>query len=362
MMVFFEVEISQIQLTLTAFTFGFACFQLVCGPLADRFGRKPILVTGILICCLACYGTTQVTTINELIALRLIQGMASCCIPVACLAVIRDCYEGSKAAKAIGYLTAIMALGPTLAPLPGGYLAAAFSWQSIFWLLTVYGLVSVLLATWLLPETSTTRITTAPKAVIHNYLWLLKQPRFITYTLVASLLYSGLFTFIVGSSFVLINYAGVAQQHFGYWFLVSGIGYVIGNLVSARLAHLPIKKIIIGGVTGALLSGAALSWISVLEIRQPLIIIAPMIVFAFFLGISMPNIVNQALQAYKEMAATAAALFGTIQMALSAAFGFMVGITLVDSPLPMGLFLMLGSGLSLALYLIKASSLPTENS
>ncbi len=128
----FSTGTDQVQLTLSLYMLGFALAQLVCGPLADRFGRKPIMIGGFLLFALASVGCAMATNIETLMLCRFLQALGGSAGPVLGRAAIRDIYTPREAARIMAILASIMALAPAIAPTIGGFLVSGLGWASIF--------------------------------------------------------------------------------------------------------------------------------------------------------------------------------------------------------------------------------------
>ena len=176
MMVALDTDISHMHLTLSAYLTGFALFHLICGPLADRFGRKPILLLGTALFVLACLGCTLSTTIDQLLAFRLLQGIGACVGPTLARTVTRDVFGPTQAARALSLIAMLMALAPAIAPTLGGLMLLVLPWNSIFVFLGIYGLAMIVLIHRLLPESLPQRQSLHPVAIARNYrelVWIL---------------------------------------------------------------------------------------------------------------------------------------------------------------------------------------------
>ena len=129
------------QLTLTAYLLGFALSQLVYGPLSDRYGRRPALFAGLVLYVAASAACALAGTIDELIVARLFQAMGACAGPVVGRAVVRDLYDGERAAKALGYVGFVLAVSPAFAPVLGAHLHGWFGWRANFIFVALFGAV-----------------------------------------------------------------------------------------------------------------------------------------------------------------------------------------------------------------------------
>lgn len=331
-----DTSAANVQLTLSAYLAGFAVFHLVCGPLADRFGRKPVLLGGAAIFVVACIGCSLSTTVEQLIAFRLLQGIGACTGPTLGRAITRDLFGPRRAARALSLIAMLMALAPAVAPTLGSAMLLVLPWPSIFVFLAAYGLLVAILVQRLLPESLPQRQSLHPAIIGRNFAMLLRSGPFMTVALGSSLLYAGLMAYLASSGFVYIEMLGVPIQYFGLIFLTTVIGYIIGSATSARLAgRLESHQVVILGAvlatTGCLLMlGGSSLWP-----QSVLALMLPMMVFSASLGLILPHAMTLALQPYPHMAATTSALLGFIQMGVSATASAAVGAVLGNSPAPM---------------------------
>jgi len=191
---FFNTDVDQVQLTLSSFLAGFALSQLIYGPLADRFGRKPAIVFGMLLFTLASIGCAYAESIEALIVWRFLQALGGCAGPVLGRAMIRDIYQPLESARLLSFIGTAMSLAPALAPFLGGYLVIWFEWQSIFIFLALYGALLSLMFAFKVPE-SLAKDHRQPfrfKPMLNNYAQLLKHRQYMGYVFSCSFAYAGM--------------------------------------------------------------------------------------------------------------------------------------------------------------------------
>ncbi|HEY9034293.1 MAG TPA: multidrug effflux MFS transporter [Pseudomonadales bacterium] len=338
---YFATSLSQVQLTLSSYLLGFAVFHLLCGPLSDRYGRKPVLVGGLLLYLVMSVCCALATTVEQLVVWRFFQAMGACCAPTLGRAVVRDVYPPHQAVSALAYVSSLMALAPVVAPTLGGLLIMVGDWRLAFWVLAAAALVAIGLTLFCVPESLPQKQPLRLLSISRNYLRLLRHRVYIGSVLTSAFLYASVFAFLSGASFVLIDFLGVNPAFFGAYFLAIVAGFIGGNLLTARMASrwqaAQVFRISITlGIAGAL----ALVAICLLQWYQPVLMVLPMFFVTLAIGLLLPQAMAQALQPFPEMAATASALMGFVQMGCAGLAGWLVGLFLHDQPLPMALVIL----------------------
>ena len=355
MMVALDTDISHMHLTLSAYLSGFALFHLLCGPLADRFGRKPILTGGTLLFVAACIGCSQSTSVEELLAFRFVQGIGACVGPTLARAVTRDVFGPTRAARALSLIAMLMALAPAVAPTLGGLMLLILPWPSIFVFLAIYGTAMTVLIQIYLAESLPRPQSLHPRSIARNYAQLFRDPLYLSASLASGLVYAGLLTYLSSSSFIYIEMLGVPVEYFGFIFLTSVVGYMLGSAVSARLTRYRASEhtVLVGAIVAAI--ATAIMWLGATLFPDSIsALVVPMVFYATGMGLVLPNAMAVALRPFPHMAGTASALLGFIQMSLSASSSALVGAFLQDTPQPVLVFMcvitLLALGLSVRVY------------
>ena len=347
---------ASVQLTLSVFLVGFAAGQVFYGPLADRIGRKPVLIAGLAIYAVASLACTLAPTVEVLIVARFCQAFGAAGPVVLARAVVRDLYEGPRAGQELARMGSIMGLAPAIAPFFGGLIAAAGGWRFVF-LVSVAFAAAVIVGVWRgLPETIRAR-ETAPfsvRAILSGFGGLLRHRAYAAYLAVVTLTYCGLFAFISGSSFVLQDIFALSPSLYGIAFGVCAGAYVAGTLIGQRLA--PKKGAEVTILTGcALLAlGGAAMIAAVLAAPSALSVIAPMMLYMVGVGLALPQAQAAALMPFPDRAGSASSLMGICQMSIAAAVGIGVGATHGGTALPLALIIAAnGFGAVLALLVSR---------
>ena len=331
-------EPATVQLTVTLFLAGFAVAQLIHGPLSDRIGRRRVLLGGLVVYVVGGLACWAAPSARLLVAGRLLQALGAGSGPVVGRAVVRDLYEGERAARVLGYMGTAMALTPILAPIVGGIIHVAFGWRAVYLALAACGAAFLGLALLLVPETNRRRDPDAlrPGHLATNAADLLGDRSFRGYVLVVALMFGGQFAFISGSAFVLIEVLRVPPDVYGLCFGLVAFGLMTGSFLAARLTpRAGIDRLIaagtsLGAVAGCLM--AALAWGGVRTVPA---VIGPMYAFAIGVGIVLPTAVAGAIGPFPRTAGLASAVLGFLQLTAAAAYGIAVGRLYDGTPVPM---------------------------
>jgi len=318
-----------VELTLAAFFIGLTFGQLFYGPLSDRFGRKKPLYVGLIIYTVAAIGAACATSIPALIGWRLVQGLGGCAGIIIPSAIVRDRCSARDSARAFSLLMLVMGLAPILAPLIGGALLGVSGWRSIFIVLAVFGAACLLAIRLGLAESHDTRHEPPLLlgTVLRNYGRLLANRAFLGYALGGGLVMSGMFAYVAGSPFVLIDLYGVAPQDYGWFFGSNAFGLIAASQLNAHLlkrhsATLLLRRALwVPLLTGVLLAGLAFTG----QISLPWFVGA-FFCFVSSLGLIIPNATASALATHGQQAGTAAALASALQFFFATLAGALVGL------------------------------------
>ena len=219
------------QLTVSVSIVGLALGQLVAGPLSDRIGRLAPLRVGVLLLAITSFLCALAGDITVLLGLRLAQGLAAAATLVVARAVVRDVYDGARAARIFSELILVMGLAPVVGPVVGGQLLRVTDWRGIFVTLGIIGALLLVATLALLEETWTPRAAGSP----NGFGVLLRDRAFVGFLVMAGCLGVVLFSYISMSLFVLREEHGVGPVTFSWIFGANAVGMIVGGQVNARL-------------------------------------------------------------------------------------------------------------------------------
>ncbi|MGF6599333.1 DHA1 family bicyclomycin/chloramphenicol resistance-like MFS transporter [Paraburkholderia sp. GAS448] len=335
----FSVAAGAAQSTLTSFMFGFSIGMLLYGPLSDSFGRRPVLLGGIVMYVLASVACALSFSIGSLMLFRFVQALGAGAASVLARAIARDAHEPTDAARVLSMLAIVTSIGPLLAPLIGGQLLLLGGWRAVFVTLTIFGAVCAVTAFLRVPETWP-REKRASSAVLQSfaaYGKLLRDPVAWGHMLCGGMAFASMFAYITATPFVYIEYFHVSAQHYGFLFGLNIIGIMSGNFLNTRfvgrLGPLPIISFAAAISTVASLFVALVcltGWGGLWSIVAGLFFVVGVV------GVLAANCTTELMHRYPRNAGAAAAVFGAMQLALGAVASVAVGLWQGGTPKGMG--------------------------
>lgn len=327
---------SSAQLTITTCLIGLAVGQMFAGPLSDARGRRAPLLFGLALYALASLLCAASPTVWVLVVLRAVQGVGGAFAIVVAFAAVRDRYAGAAAARYFSLLLLVSGLAPVLSPLLGAQILRISDWRGIFVILAAISGALLLAVVVGLPESLPTekRRQGGLRQLRPVFAQLLRDRRFIGFTLANAFAFGSMFAYISGSPFVLQDLYGLSVQEYAMVFAVNALGLVAAAQISGRIVHRVGARPLMGaGVAGSALGGTGL--FTAVQVNADVAVV----LLAFFLvvssvGLVMPNAAALALEDHSANAGTASALLGFSQFFLGGVVAPIVGLAGAGSAVP----------------------------
>lgn len=307
-----------VRATITVYLFGFALAQLICGPLSDRFGRRPILLVCLSLYVIGSIACAAAGSVGALIVGRLVQGIGACGGVALSRVMVVDRFAGGGAARIISLMSLILSIAPAAAPVIGGTLITVMSWRVLFVILAVYGAVLLALV-WRFPETNDRRDAGATKlrSVAVNYGMLITSPAFIGQVVLTSLAVGGFYASQTLLPFVLMGKIGLPSPVFGAVTASLMVSYLLGSLATNRLLRFfPIGRLVLAGALMVFAAAIALALVLRLVGLGVFEIVLPMCLWMVGFAFIMPGVTTSALALFPRNAGSASALMGALQMGM----------------------------------------------
>lgn len=352
---YFGTTPERVKLTMTFNVAAYALCQLIYGPLADRFGRRPILITGMALFTLAGLGCALAQSIDQLILARTFQGIFGAAEAVVVYAIIRDLFDGADRVRALAVFGIVFGAAPAVAPLLGGYIHVWFGWRANFFLITVLGCIALLLVTRFLPETTTPdRHAIRLSELGRGYLGLIRNPRFVGYALLAGTSLGAIFAFLTAGPFIFINNFGVPTEDFGLYYFFIVLSYMLGSFVINRASHSVDPMVALWLSVCVVMSGACwIMWLVQTGVASPVSITVGMCLIFFGAGPIFAIAPSRALDATSDRVGYASALLGCAELSIGAVAAAAITIMHDGTAMPLAITLVgLGLATVIALWFV----------
>lgn len=350
----FAVSAGRVQHTLSAYLLGLAFGQLFFGPIADRFGRKPPLIAGLIVFILASIGCALASTIDHFIALRFAQALGGASGMVVIRAVIRDRFDEIQSARVLSLMMLVMGAAPILAPLAGGWLLVNGSWHWIFGFLGGFALLCLVLVVFLLEESHPVHQRTA--TLLHALaamLPLFRDRRFLGPVIVFIGAFGCFFAYLAAAPFVFIQHFGIRADQFGWYFGANACGFISVSQLNRRVvAHYGPRRTLGWGVAILSIAAFVLVILSVTEAIGFAGIFIPIFFMVGGIGFIASNATSIAMAPFGERAGGASSLLGAAQSAFGVLASAAVGWVAGRGAVPMATVMAACAGVSLASYLL----------
>lgn len=340
------------QVTLATWILGLSVGQLAMGALADRFGRRAPLLFGTLLYSVASAGCALAPSMAWLAAWRFVAAIGASASMIVPRAMVRDLSDGHDAARLMAQLILILGAAPVLAPSLGGLVLQFANWRDIFWIMTGYGSLGLLLSFWKLPDTLPVpqRVKLHPAAMLLRYRAILTERSFITHALVLSFVSFALFAYLGGMPGVFIEHFGLSPARFAIVFGLVAACYILCSQLNVYLTRwLGLNRSLHVTTAGYLVLTSALVLMAVMHRSTPLAMGALLAAAQGLTGFIGPTATVGALTRHAAHAGSASALLGTMQFLIGSSSGFLIAWISGGAVLPMvGLMLTGAVGMKIA--------------
>lgn len=341
----YQVSAELAQLTLSLSMLSIALGTLTYGPLSDKYGRKPVMIAGLIITIVGSVFCIFAPTIELLIAGRIFQAFGAAVGLVVSRAIVSDVYGPRRSASVIATLVMIMVVIPMLSPLLGGELMQRFGWQSVFVFVTILTSIILLFLLVRLPESLVTPVPFAGiGSMFGPFAYLLRSRIFCGYAFCVSFVSVIFFAFISAVPEIMVTGLNRPPNEYGYYFVMIPLGFMVGSYLARRHGTRLGSRVMINYGSWITITGISIALLLQLAgLRHPLFLFVPIAFAVFGNGISLPNAQASAISEFPEVSGSASGLTGFLQMALSAVAAQLVAVIYDGTALPL-LLLMFAAG------------------
>jgi DHA1 family bicyclomycin/chloramphenicol resistance-like MFS transporter len=305
-----------VKMTLSLYFAGFAFAQLVCGPLSDGFGRRPVTIAFMAIYLAASVFALLAPTIEMLIAARFLQGVGAAVGVAISRALVRDLFTQERSARIMNLIGIILAVGPAFAPTLGGLTMELFGWHAIFLLMVAMGMTVVAVTIFSMRETVVRDLSRiSPSALARSYGALLANRYFMLSSLVVAGTSGALYAQATVLPFIMMNRVGLTPSQFGIGMLAQSGMFFAGSLaVRALLGRLGAYRLVPVGLV--FVAAGSLALAILLRLQEPTFtnVMGPVGLYAFGIAFVMPAMMTAAMAPFPHRAGAASSLMGFLQM------------------------------------------------
>ena len=331
---------SAAQMTMAALILAFGVAQLVWGPVADRVGRRPVLIAGLALYSAASAGAALAADIELLIVWRTVQGACLAAAVVVARAIVRDLYEPLEGARVMSIALSGLAVIAFASPSLGGWVAGVWGWRATLSLVALAGALTLGFIALRLPETlrQPNPRATAIAPLARSWSRIARHPTFLAWALLTSFTYGGLFTFLAGSSFIYIDILGVSPGAYGLAMASGSVAYLAGTFACRRwIIRVGVVRAVQRGALFTLAAGALIVACAMAGWYTVAAVLLPQWLFAFGHGIHQPCGQSGAVGPFPHAAGAASALAGFVLSLVAFLDGRWLGFALRGEVLPFAL-------------------------
>ncbi len=320
-------SIGEMQMTVSLYIFGLAVGQLIYGPLSDRYGRRPVLMSGLVLYTLAGFAALFAPGVHALIVARLFQALGGCAGLVIARAIVRDTSTADDTAKRLAVMNLMVTVGPGLAPIAGGALAATLGWRSIFVALCALGVLNMLMTWKMVPETGRRNAEASMKSLSRDYLALLRSPAFVGYAIGGGCATTSMYAFTAAAPFIVINELHRPATEVGICLALLIFGYWIGSMIATRLiGRIAMRPLMLVSNLVSIVAAIAFFGLAATGELGLLPMMAAIMVYTIGAGVASPNALTLAVSVNPKVTGSASGLYGATQMAVGAVCTALAGI------------------------------------
>ncbi|PZR30099.1 MAG: Bcr/CflA family drug resistance efflux transporter [Azospira oryzae] len=352
----------RVSLSVSSYFIGMAIGQMLYGPLLDRYGRKPPLYAGLVLFIMASIGCSQSSTVDVLIAFRLLQALGGSVASVAAMAMVRDFYPVERSATIFSLLVLILSVSPMLAPTVGGFIAKSWGWGAVFMVLALMAVAMIAALFFVLPVAyePDTSVSLRAGPMLRTFFDVLKQPQFYTYAFAGAFSFAALFVYVAGSPIIFMEIFKITPERYGVIFAGLSVGIIGGSqlniLLTRRFKNASVFRValVVQVMTSILFVAVAIQgWLTIYTT------LAFIFICLSCIGIINPNAAALSLAPFTRNIGSASALMGFTQIGIAALASSGVGLLNATGIFPIALLMAIPACMALAILIIGQRTIKT---
>lgn len=356
-----NTDMGTILITISMVQLGNATGQIIYGPLSDRYGRRPVILFGLVMYIVTAGASSFLTSVEPLFVLRLLQGSAIACSMIIFRAVVRDLFDLKDGARMYAHLYLVLSIMPLLGPIIGGYLTEQFGWRSVFLFMVGCGMLVFLVTLVFLKESLKDKDVRAmtPKVLAVSFAQIIRHRTFVAFLICGMGAYGGLFAVLAGLAPVMVGFMGETPTVFGFQFAAVMAGHLAAAAVTGKLvARWGIKKTMLMGTLISAIGGGLVLALALAEIATRISILLPTTIYMVGFAFTISPMTAGAMSSFPNMAGRSASLLGFLQQSAGASVTFSLGLFEDGTQLPMVIALAGCSLFAFLAYLVLVRPVP----
>ncbi|MEC8206458.1 MAG: multidrug effflux MFS transporter, partial [Pseudomonadota bacterium] len=328
------------QQTVAIFMLTVGLGQLIAGPLADKFGRKPVALAGVIIYGLAAFGAYLAPDFASLMVARALQGLGACATFVVAFAIVRDRFGSERSGQIITYLNGIVCFIPALAPILGAWLTVQFGWRMNFLFMAGFALIGLFITLLMYKETRPAdSIYSGHLLDLRRFIPIISTPLFLFHSLICLVTMSAILVFVTLSPGWLITELGGSVSDFTFWFTCNAVLSIVASFIMPLYIKRQPKRALKAGLLLLVISGVLM--LALNQQRTALALMFPMFIAAFGFALTLGSSAGRALSMFSKQAGTASALIGVMQMSGASLLVFLTQFLNLTTPSLIGVHFLL---------------------
>ncbi len=337
-----HASVRSVELTLTVYMLTFSLSQLVYGPLSDQFGRKPIIIFGLVLYIIFSIVSARAANIKILLFSRALEGLGAGGVTVLARAAVNDLFTGKALTKGLSYTSIAASLGVMLSPSVGSYLQIYFGWRSNFYFLAFTSLIFLAITLLWFKESKPPikQEKSLLSMTLKRYKEVLSNKEYLLLALGGGLCFGGSAAYYVASPIIYQHVLHVSPTTYAHFFILTSSCYIIGGLMNNWFFQYERARLITGSIL-ILIAPASMIILGIFKALTVLHILLPMALYMFAIGILFPTTMIVSMRLLKPLAGTAAAVNGCSQIFASALGTAIVAHLPQNNQIPMALVLLL---------------------
>jgi DHA1 family bicyclomycin/chloramphenicol resistance-like MFS transporter len=339
----FGASLASVQLTFSSFIIAFGVAQVIYGPLSDRYGRRRLLLLGLIITTLGSLAASIAPNLLTLTIARFVQGAGAAAGMVLGRAMVQDYYSGSDRSRVMAFIGMVMGMCAPIATVVGGQVHVHLGWRANFVLIALISVLLFITTSFSVPVDKRREPVESHwlREMLDSYAHLIKVREFLAYVGILALSTGTFYVYLAGAPSVMAIY-GVGPATIGFYIMVVPLSYIAGSYLTSHLikSYGDAELMLIGHLVGLSGIGIVLG-LALIDVRSPLAVAVPLVLLGIGQGLLMPSTLAGTISVVPALAGAAAGVAGLAQQLAGAVGGYAIGLFHHDGAMNLALLMLL---------------------